>query len=247
MVKRINICGLEFSNAEIGSMVEEAIALLAREGQYTIFPANVESIMLSDKDLFLKKIYNEASLLLADGMPVIWASRILKTPVIGKVSGPDFLPLLLSRVSLLGKSVFILGGKKGIAEMAGQMLSIKIGNLKIAGCMHGFFQKKDLENEKVIKMINSSGASVLVVAFGTPLQEKWVYENIARLNIRLTIGVGAAIDFISESKQRAPQWMSEAGIEWLYRLIREPSRLWKRYLLRDARFPFLVLKNRFKK
>ena len=246
MLNRINICGLEFSNGEIGAMVEEAIAIFSKDGKYTIFPANVDSIMLSEKDPFLKKIYNESSLLLADGMPVIWASRILKTPIIEKISGPDFLPLLLRKVSFLGKSVFILGGEKGVAEMAVQKLSTRISTLKVAGCMQGFFQKKGLENEKVIEMINSSGASVLVVAFGTPLQEKWIYENLSSLNVRLAVGVGAAIDFISENKKRAPRWMSEAGIEWLHRLFSEPSRLWKRYLLRDARFPFLVLKKRLK-
>lgn len=243
MLKKINICGLEFSNAELGAMVEEAITLLEKEGKHTVFPANVESIMLSDEDSFLKKIYNEASLLLADGMPVVWASRILNTPVIEKVSGPDFLPLLLRRVTFLGKSVFILGGENGVAETAGQKLSTIIGNFKFAGCMHGFFKKKGSENEKVIKRINSSGASVLIVAFGTPLQEKWIYENLPSLNVKLAIGVGAAVDFISGKKKRAPRWMSEAGIEWMHRLSREPSRLWKRYLLRDVRFPFLVLKS----
>ncbi len=247
MDRRINICGLKFSDGNLEGIAERAVTLLSTEGQYMIFPANVDSIMLSEKDSLLAKIYNESALLLADGMPVVWASKILGTSLEEKVSGPDFLPVFLKKIAATDSSVFLLGGKVGIAHKAAAQIKEKMNNLNVAGVMHGFFEKGGSENEEVLKMINESGASVLVVAFGTPLQEKWIYENLPRLNVRLAVGVGAAIDFISGNKQRAPRWMSNYGIEWVHRLFNEPSRLWKRYILRDTIFPFLILKYRFKR
>ncbi|RMF95097.1 MAG: glycosyltransferase [Candidatus Schekmanbacteria bacterium] len=246
MIEKTEICGLRFSNAGIERMLDETVKLFFDDRKHMIFPANVESIMLAEKDPFLKEIYNKSTLLLADGMPIIWASKILKRPIVEKISGPDFLPMMLRKFSPLNKSVFFLGGEKGVAERACQNLCKKIKNLKIAGTMHGFFRKEGVENETVVKRINSTGASLLVVAFGTPLQEKWIFNNIEKLDIKVAIGVGAAIDFISGEKKRAPRWMSNSGLEWFHRLINEPSRLWRRYLLRDSLFPLLLIRNKLK-
>lgn len=244
---KINICGLDFSNITFKDAVSFASKLTETGKKEVIFPANVESIMLARNDTYLQKIYNEASILLPDGMPVVWASHFLGTPLKEKISGPDFLPLYLESISAGEYSVFIVGGEEGVAERTALNLSGTIKGLKIAGTMHGYFNKSGYENTVVIERINSSGASVLIVAMGTPLQEKWIYENIKHLTVRIAIGVGAAIDFLSGNKSRAPEWMCNNGLEWVFRLFQEPARLWKRYLVRDIQFPFMVLKNRYRK
>jgi len=246
---RVSFLGLDIDNVSFQDALAR-IVNLARDPEpaYVVTP-NVDHVMRIQKHARFRRVYREASLVLADGMPVVWASRILGTPVQEKVSGSDLLPGLAPVAAAEGLSIYLLGGQPGAAEACAHTLSARHPSLRIAGvhCPEPGFHLGLGRNRKVIETVRRAAPDILFVALGTPKQEYWIHRHHRELGVPVSIGVGAAFDFLAGAARRAPAWMQRRGLEWLYRLCCEPRRLWKRYLLDDSPFLFLVMRHALRK
>lgn len=211
-----------------------------------IVAINVDVVMKIEEDVYLKKITDNADMVLVDGKPLIWISKLHKTPVKAKISGSDLVPLLCERAANKGYSIFIIGGKEGIAEKAASRLKNQYSDIKIVGTYAppvGF--ENDLEElDKINQMISEISPDLLIACFGCPKQEKWIYENYKKYNARVSICAGATVDFLAGNIKRAPKWMSNHGLEWFYRFLQEPKRMFKRYFIDDVKIAKLILKYR---
>jgi N-acetylglucosaminyldiphosphoundecaprenol N-acetyl-beta-D-mannosaminyltransferase len=240
---RINIHGVKIHNVTMQEAVETVQKWVAGNGIHAVYTPNAEIIMQAQRNPELKDILNEAGLLIPDGAGVILGSKILKTPLKEKVSGIDLIKNLF-RISV-GKNIsyYILGGKPGVADMAAVNILAEYGRVNIKGYSDGFF--KPQEENALIDSINKIKPDILLVGLGVPKQEIWIHQNMYRLNCKVCIGVGGAIDVLAGTAVLAPEIMRKAGLEWLFRLLREPKR-YKR-MMDLPRFVLLTYKKRFSK
>jgi N-acetylglucosaminyldiphosphoundecaprenol N-acetyl-beta-D-mannosaminyltransferase len=212
-----------------------------------VLHVNAQMLNLAFKRPWLIQFINKSELVFCDGAGVILAGLILGFHIPQRITYADWMWQLAEFSMQNGFSLFFLGGQPGIAEKAAARLKERFHELKIAGFHHGFFDKSkgSLENEAVIDEINALQPDILIVGLGMPLQEQWLMENWERLDARVTLTGGAVFDYISGELRRAPRWMTDHGLEWLGRLIIEPRRLWKRYLVGNPLFLWRVLLQRF--
>jgi N-acetylglucosaminyldiphosphoundecaprenol N-acetyl-beta-D-mannosaminyltransferase len=221
MTQRINVLGVDFDNVTMGEAVDAAWALLeARKGAYVVTP-NPEIVMSCRKDPAVAAAVAGAALSIPDGIGIIYGAKILKTPLKEKVPGCDFTLALLEKMAAAGKSVYILGGKPGVAEQAAENLREKLPGLRIAGTHDGYFK----DDAPVVEAINAAEPDLLLVCLGAPKQELWMRKNAETLRVGLMIGAGGSVDIYAGTAQRAPEAWCNAGLEWLYRLLKEPKRL----------------------
>ena len=202
--------------------------------------------MKMEKDEYLNKITNEADLTLVDGKPLVWIAKWLKHPVKAKISGSDLVPKLCRMASEKGYSIFIIGGAEGIAEKAKGNLERDFLGIRIVGTYSPpfGFEKDETELEKINKMISDAHPDIVIACLGCPKQEKWIYENYQQYDGTVSICAGATVDFLAGNMNRAPEWMSDHGLEWLYRFFQEPKRLFKRYFVDDMKILGIVWKYR---
>lgn len=200
---------------------------------------NPEFIMIARQDPIFFNILNRADICLPDGVGLLWASRHLGQPIPERVTGSDGVPLIARYAAERGWRIFFLGAGAGIAESAADRLRQRHPRLQVAGCYGG--SPAEAEEDAIVGLINRSAADILFVAYGAPEQDKWIARNLPRLNVRMAMGVGGSLDFIAGIVPRAPVWMRGNGLEWLYRLIRQPWRL--RRMLRLPRFVIAVLRR----
>ncbi len=225
-MNKIAVRGLYFDNVTMAEALIFAKNALYGEKFCTVFTPNAEIAQMCAEDETLKTLINRADLLLPDGAGVVMASKVLQTPLKEKVAGIDFGEGVLALCEKESVSVFLLGGKPGIAEKAKEKLIEQFPALHIAGTNDGYFQKTGDENDAIIEKINESGATVLFVCLGAPTQEKWIFENRDKLkNIRLAAGLGGSLDVFAGKVKRAPKFFIDAKLEWFYRLLKEPRRL----------------------
>jgi N-acetylglucosaminyldiphosphoundecaprenol N-acetyl-beta-D-mannosaminyltransferase len=191
-------------------------------------------------------MYKKAALVLPDGMPLLWAGRFLGTPLKAKISGSDLFPKLCGSAAQEGYRVFFLGGREDAALKAADELKRISPNLKVAGVYSPpfGFEKNEVEVENIIRMINKACPDILFVGLGSPKQEKFIFRFKDRLKVPVSIGIGVSFEFIAGMVKRAPVWMQYAGLEWFWRLLMEPKRLWKRYLIDNPVFFLLILKQK---
>jgi N-acetylglucosaminyldiphosphoundecaprenol N-acetyl-beta-D-mannosaminyltransferase len=205
--------------------------------------------MQAQKDQEFFRILNRAQLSVPDGMWVVYASRFLGTPLKENVKGRILVIHLCRQASELGHSVFLLGGEPGVAAQAAEVLKNQFPDLKVAGTLappFGFDQKQS-ENDTVIEKLRQAKPDILFVGLGAPKQDKWIANNLAKTGIPVALGIGCTFDVISGKVKEAPRWMTEVGLEWLFRLTREPGRLWVRYLIRDPQFLWKVVLQKLRK
>ncbi|TVP61573.1 MAG: glycosyltransferase [Leptolyngbya sp. LCM1.Bin17] len=214
-----------------------------------VFTPNVDHLMKLQKDIDFVRAYSQADFRVCDSQVLLLASKFLGTPIEAKISGSDLFPMFCEHHRHNEHiKIFLLGGKEGVARQAQSRINQRIGRQIIvqAHSPSFGFEQDEAECEKILNMIRQSSATVLVVGVGAPKQEKWIAKHKDQLpNIDIFLAVGAAIDFEAGHKPRAPELVSQLGLEWLYRLVSEPRRLWKRYLLDDLPFLWLILKERF--
>ncbi len=203
-----------------------------------VFTPNVDHVVLADSDPRLRDAYAAVDLSLADGVPVVVASRLLGTPVPEKISGSDLVPQLLDHAVRRRGRGFLLGGEPGVAARAGERLRFEVPGLQIVGAVSPRIDLDDTAARRsaVIERVRRARPHVVLVGLGCPKQELWIHRAVDELRPSVLVGVGAAIDFAAGTRRRAPSWISRAGAEWLWRLAQEPRRLWRRYLARDPAF-----------
>jgi N-acetylglucosaminyldiphosphoundecaprenol N-acetyl-beta-D-mannosaminyltransferase len=202
-----------------------------------LITVNPEFVMAAQSNPDFRNAINHAALVVADGIGVVWASRYLGKPLPERITGVDTLVALAKHCAQAGYSLYLLGAASGVAEEAAARLQALAPDLVIAGTYAG--SPAPAEEEAIIERVHAAQADVLCVAYGAPAQDLWIARNLARLPVALAIGVGGAYDFIAGRQQRAPRLMQKLGLEWLFRLYREPWR-WRR-MLALPRFGLLVL------
>ncbi|WP_183279696.1 WecB/TagA/CpsF family glycosyltransferase [Clostridium fungisolvens] len=244
---------MRFLNTEIDNLsMEEALVridALIRNGRYNyVVTPNVDHIVKLEKDQELREVYNNADLILVDGMPLVWISKLNKEPIKEKISGSDFFPEVCKLSSNKGYKVFLLGAAEGVADRAAKNLQVKYPKLNIVGAYSPSFgfEKKEDEVKKIIKIINEVKPDILAVGVGAPKQEKFIYNYLSDLKVPVSLGIGATIDFEAGNIKRAPRWMQKSGLEWFYRLSKEPKRMFKRYLVDDMKIISIIIKYRKK-
>lgn len=247
-MNRIKILNTEVDNLTMSEAVEKIESLiLAKTPSYIVTP-NVDHIVKLEKDKEFQEVYKEADLILTDGMPLIWISKINKNPIKEKLSGSDLFPEVCKLASKKGYKVFLLGAAEGVAARASENLKNKYNNLNIVGTYspsYGFEKNED-EVNIIIDIINKAKPDILAVGLGAPKQEKFLYNFKERLNVPVSLAIGASIDFEAGNINRAPVWMQKSGLEWFYRLCKEPKRMFKRYLVDDIKIIKIYFKYREK-
>lgn len=211
-----------------------------------VVPVNTDVIVKIESDPYLKKIVEEAELVLPDGQPLIWLSKIQKKQLKEKVSGSDLVPQLCEVAAQKGYKVFFLGGKEDVAEQAKKNLENSYPKIKIVGTYAPpiGFEGDEKKLDEINTMIKAASPDLLIVCLGCPKQEKFIYENYEKYGAKVSICAGATIDFLAGNIKRAPKWMSKCGLEWFYRFLSEPKRLFKRYFIDDTKILMLAWKYR---
>lgn len=245
MGNKINIRGVYFDDISPSEALDICRDILSHEGKTpkVIHTPNSEAVQLCIEQNEYYDIINSADITVADGAGVILASKILKTPLEkGKVAGIDLLKGIAEISCEYKAGIYLLGSRPGIAEEAAEKLKEKYPDIIISGCHDGYFNRNNSENDAVIEDINSSGASVLAVCLGVPAQEIWMHENRDKLNVKLMGGFGGSLDVFAGKVKRAPEIFIKLQLEWLYRLIKEPSRF-----VRMLKLPKFIFGTIFRK
>lgn len=237
---KIDIMGLQFDNITMEEALDAAKALLQGEHAARVVTPNAEIAYEALHDENMRTLLNSAELMLPDGAGVVLASKILKTPLRQKVAGVDFADGLLGVLETTGQSLYLLGSKPGIGELAAQKMMQKHPKLRIAGIADGYFQ----DEAPVIDKINASGADVLFVCLGAPKQEQFMARHQKALHVKLMAGLGGTLDSFAGTVKRAPKWMIRLNLEWLYRLIKEPKRF--KRMLRLPKYLWAVVCKRIR-
>lgn len=214
-----------------------------------VIPLNVDQIVRLEWDSYFREICENSDLLLADGHPLLWIAKWYGRPIKEKICGSDLAPILCREASKMGYSVFFLGAASGVAEKAAKVMQEKYSGLKVAGTYSPpiGFEKDEKEIKKINRILLESRATILFVGMGVPKQEMFIYENMHEYKIPLSVSVGATIDFIAGEQKRAPRWMTDHGMEWLYRLCSNPKRMFRRYIIDDTKVIKLFWKYRPKR
>jgi len=243
--ERVTILGVPFDNKKNSEVLELILHKLSGTARhFFIATPNPEMLLEARKNHEFKKILQQTDLNIPDGFGIMLASKIVKTPLAERVTGTDLMQAICHRAPE-GTKIFLLGAAPGIAEKTKETLEKKFPHIKIVGTHSG--SPAPEEDQHILQLMNQSGAELLFVAFGAPKQEMWIARNLPHLtHIKIAMGVGGAFDFISGNVKRAPNWMRKIGLEWLYRLIKQPSRI-GRIFNATIKFPIIFLFSLFKK
>lgn len=243
-MSRISFLNTQVDNLTMDEAIIRIDKLIQNKRPSYIVTPNVDHIVKLENDEEFQAVYNNADLILTDGMPLIWISRLKKTPIKEKVSGSDLFPEVCKIAANKGYKVFLLGAAEGVAKKAARNLKNKYEGLDIVGTYspsYGF-EKNPEEVEEIIKMINQANPDILAVGLGAPKQEKFIYKYKNQLDVPISLAIGASIDFEAGNISRAPKWMQKVGLEWFYRLCKEPKRMFKRYLIDDLKILKICMK-----
>ncbi len=238
MPSKVNILGVKVDKVTIDGASDIIIdRISAKDKVATVFTPNSEIIMQAYRDGSFRDILNSADLLTADGIGVVYASRIVKNPVIERAAGYDIACSTLSKLSKISGSVYLFGSKPGVAQLAGENIIKRFPGIRIAGYSDGYF---DSEKEKtIITNINRANPDLVFVCLGAPKQEKWIASHRHELPNAVYMGIGGSLDVFAGTAKRAPEFYTKHGIEWLYRLCKQPSRFGR--MMELPKFGFKVL------
>jgi len=203
---------------------------------------NVDKLVKASRDEGLRRIINDCALVNADGMPVVWASRLLGKPLKERVTGVDLFEALMRRAGERGWRVFLLGARREVVAQVAETYRRRYPPLVIAGWRDGYWQG-EAEEAEVAAQVRASGADLLFVAIGSPKKEQFLGRWQATMRIPFAMGVGGTFDVAIGRVKRAPRWMQRAGLEWFYRFLQEPRRMFRRYFIEDMAFLWLLLKE----
>ena len=246
----IEILGVKVNLEDYNSAIEKVEVHIKKHdptGYVTLMSAN--NLINAQRDQFFKEISNKTYLSLPDGISLVWLARAKGIETIKtNVRGTAFMYRFFEETFRKGYKHFFYGGQEGIAEQLKEVFENQFPEVEIVGTYCPPFRKlTEEEDEEICEMINSSGADIVWVGLSTPKQEHWMYEHRDKLNISLMMGVGAAFDFHTGHRKEAPKWMQSNGLEWVFRLLYEPHRLWRRYLVGNILLLYWLAKDQFKK
>jgi N-acetylglucosaminyldiphosphoundecaprenol N-acetyl-beta-D-mannosaminyltransferase len=243
---RVKICGVEidpvsFSDATIAILNH---AKLGKPPEYVVTP-NAHHVVMLQKNERFRQIYQRARWVVPDGVPLLWASWLLNTPLPERVNGTDLFEQLCAMSAKLGLKVFLLGGRPGAADSAVEVLRQRYPDLKAETYCPPFgFEDDRQEQQRMNEAIHAAAPDLLFVGLGAPKQEYWIEDHYLSLNVPVSLGIGVSFELVSGMVPRAPRWMQNMGLEWFFRLMMEPHRLWQRYLLGNFIFVSLVIKQK---
>ena len=235
MSEKIDVLGVQFDNLSMDEAVDSALRLLDQGRAAYVVTPNPEIVMLCREDPEAAAAVAGADLTIPDGIGVIYGAKLLKTPLKQKIPGIDFTLALLGRLAARGGRVFLLGAKPGVAEQAAEKLAAQFPGLRFVGTQDGYFT----DDGPIVEKINAAAPDLLLVCLGAPKQERWMHDKAPRLKVGLMIGAGGSMDVFAGTVERAPEAWQRAGLEWLYRLLKEPRRIGRMANL--PRFMFQIL------
>lgn len=237
---QLNLMGVCIDNITMDQTINLLIEKMKTAVSNQVCFVNADCYNIAAKDPEYRKVLKNADLVLADGIGVKLAGKLLKKEIKQNINGTDLFPFLCKRLEKEDASLYLLGARPGVVEKVAAWIEKKYPLVKIAGKNSGYFSNE--QELEIINHIRSSGAKMLLVALGVPAQEKWIFNNLQKIHIPVVMGVGGLFDFYSGRISRAPAWIREIGLEWFYRFLQEPTRMWKRYFVGNTIFMFRVLK-----
>ncbi len=246
MGTRVTILDVGFDPLTIDEVIAACRRFIRLRKPSLVWTVNVDGCMKARRNAEFRMIINSGDLVLVDGTPMMWAARLLGSPLPDRVSGSDFVPAFCSVAAREGYGIFLLGGAPGVPEAAKCWLELRNPGLNIVGtCAPPLgFEHDQRINEQIIESVRERKPDVLLVALGQPRQERWLFRFRDTLGVPMAMNVGSTFDYLADRLQRAPAWVQRAGLEWTYRLAQDPCRLWRRYLIDDSPFVYHVLRQR---
>jgi len=237
-----NVLGVKVSAINMSMVLETIDGWIKKNEQNYVTVTGVHGIIESQRDEQIRTIHNSAGLVTPDGMPMVWANHVQGNRHVSRVYGPDLMFAVCEQSEDEGYKHFFYGGAEGVPELLKEKLTERFPQLQVVGTYSPPFRPLTPEEDAAIcKMIDDSGADIVWIGLSTPKQERWMYAHMGKFKAPVMIGVGAAFDFHAGLKSQAPLWMQRSGLEWFYRLITEPRRLGKRYLINNPLFVYLIL------
>ena len=225
--------------------VDEIEKILAKGVPTQHVVINASKVNLMEGDHELASIVNECPLINADGASIVWAAKKLGVPLRERVTGIDLFQRLVGLASEKGYSIYLFGAKEEVVTKVKAIFEDRYPGIQIAGYRNGYFTEAD--EPQIVSDMAASGADMMFVAFSSPKKEYWVHKYIDQIGIPFVMGVGGSFDVVAGVTDRAPTWMQEHGLEWFYRFIQEPGRLWKRYIIGNLKFVALTYRYKFAK
>jgi N-acetylglucosaminyldiphosphoundecaprenol N-acetyl-beta-D-mannosaminyltransferase len=241
MKRRVMVAGVYVDNLSEDEALSRIDELIEGGGSHYMTVVNAAKVVAANKDEQLREKLSKAKLVTADGMSVVWASRLVGQPLKQRVTGIDLFERLVAHAARRGLSVYFLGARDASVGGVVSRFTSRFPNLRVAGYRNGYFDWS--ESPEIADEIRQSKTDLLFVAMGSPAQENWIEQYLEATGARFALGVGGSFDHLSGLQRRAPAWMQRAGLEWVYRLAREPRRLWRRYLIGNTLFVWLVAKQ----
>jgi N-acetylglucosaminyldiphosphoundecaprenol N-acetyl-beta-D-mannosaminyltransferase len=231
---RVELGGVSIDRVDLPAAVERIRGFLRAGTPHQIMTVNLDFLSIAERDASFQETINNADLAVADGMPLVWASRLRGEPLAERITGVELVDETCRLAVEEGHGVFLLGAADGIAEAAARELERRYPGLRVVGVYAPPFGPMSAEEDaNVVAMIKDAAPGVLFVALGAPRQDLWIREHLHRIGVPVAMGVGCVFDLLAGRASRAPAWMQRAGLEWSYRLVQEPGRLWRRYVLDD--------------
>jgi N-acetylglucosaminyldiphosphoundecaprenol N-acetyl-beta-D-mannosaminyltransferase len=219
--------GVRISPVTMTDAMEKIEAMIRSKTPHHVVTSDANAILRAQEDAEYAGILQRAALITPDGYGVMWGARLLNLPIYERVTGVDMVTGICERAAKNGYRIFILGSEEGIASTAAQKLTERYPGLQVVGTHHGMILRDEEVKKRALQMVKEANVDVLFVAMGIPLQEKFIAQHMAELNVPVSLGVGGSFDVYSEKLKRAPEYIQRAGLEWLYRVWQEPWR-WKR-------------------
>lgn len=242
--KKVNFLNTSIDNLSMAETLQRVSESIEKEQQLHHVVVNAGKIVSMQTDEELRKSVNESDIINADGQAVVWASRFLGKPIKERVAGIDLMANLVEMAHQKKYKIFLFGAKEEVVKSVVELYAQKYSPDLIAGYRNGYFAAE--EEGDIATQIGNSGAQMLFVAITSPKKENFLYNHREALkNINLIMGVGGSFDVFAGKTKRAPQWMQKIGMEWFYRFLQEPKRMWKRYLIGNSKFILLVFRERF--
>ncbi|HEX9174219.1 MAG TPA: WecB/TagA/CpsF family glycosyltransferase [Telluria sp.] len=242
MNQRITLMGCQIDNLSMEETLRTIEGFIHSGQPHQHVVVNVDKLVKASRDPELQRIINQCALVNVDGMPVVWASRLLGKPLKERVAGVDLFEALMARAAERGWRVFLLGAREEVVGAVADTYRRKYPQLQLAGWRNGYWQG-EAEEAQVVEAIRASRADLLFVAISSPKKEQFLGRYQARMQIPFAMGVGGTFDVAIGRVRRAPRWMQQAGLEWFYRFLQEPRRMFRRYFIEDMAFIWLLIKE----